>query len=227
MTKLSSHKLQKDMDAVKAISFFYDCLDSLDVKAALMLLLLLLVPLLLLRFFSSYNSPHTAAVATSDIVDDVSLLSPTALLDPKELYDVFISFRGIDTRDGFTSHLHDAFCINKISTYIDDRLEKGGEISSELLKAIENSRISIVIFSENYASSWRCLEELEHIIKWEKTIVPVFYRVDPADVRRQKGNYAASLSKLQGRYGIEKVNSWRSNLTKAANRSGFPSYQIR
>jgi hypothetical protein len=40
-------------------------------------------------------------------------------------YDVFLSFRGEDTRDNFTSHLHAELCRKKIETFIDNRLGRG------------------------------------------------------------------------------------------------------
>ena len=56
----------------------------------------------------------------------------------KMKYDVFISFRGEDTRFTFTSHLHNALCRAKIKAFIDeDDLKKGNEISPTLLRAIE------------------------------------------------------------------------------------------
>ena len=66
------------------------------------------------------------------------------------IYDVFLSFRGEDTRYNFTSHLYKALCDKGFNTFIDDdNLQKGEEISTELLKAIELSMIKIVVFSEN------------------------------------------------------------------------------
>ncbi|XP_044475742.1 disease resistance protein RPV1-like [Mangifera indica] len=53
-------------------------------------------------------------------------------------YDVFLSFRGEDTRYGFTSHLNAALCRRKIETFIDYELKRGDEISPSLLKAIED-----------------------------------------------------------------------------------------
>ncbi|KAJ7962592.1 TIR-NBS-LRR disease resistance protein [Quillaja saponaria] len=58
-----------------------------------------------------------------------------------EKYDIFLSFRGEDTRNNFTSHLHEALRSKQIETFIDDELDRGGEISSSLLKAIEQSKI--------------------------------------------------------------------------------------
>lgn len=81
-------------------------------------------------------------------------------------YDVFMSFRGEDTRMGFTSHLYDALIRNDITTYKDDKtLEIGNPIAYELLEAIEASRIAIVVLSSKYATSKWCLEEIENIVK--------------------------------------------------------------
>ena len=79
------------------------------------------------------------------------------------IYDVFLSFRGKDTRNSFTHHLYVALQRSGIFTFRDnERLERGKSISPELLKAIEESRFAIVILSRNYASSTWCLEELNY-----------------------------------------------------------------
>lgn len=68
-------------------------------------------------------------------------------------YDVFLSFRGKDTRKNFTSHLYAALDQKGIFTFKDNhRLERGKIILPELSKAIEESRFSVIIFSEHYAS---------------------------------------------------------------------------
>lgn len=99
-------------------------------------------------------------------------------------YDVFMSFRGEDTRTSFTSHLYDALIRNDITTYKDDKtLEIGNPIASELLEAIEASRIAIVVLSSNFATSKWCLEEITKIVDCMEhgnlAIIPVFYHVDP------------------------------------------------
>uniref|UniRef100_A0A2N9II78 TIR domain-containing protein n=1 Tax=Fagus sylvatica TaxID=28930 RepID=A0A2N9II78_FAGSY len=84
-------------------------------------------------------------------------------------YDVFISFRGEDTRKSFTDLIYFALTEKGIITFKDDKeLERGKTISIELLKAIEQSRFAIVILSSNYASSTWCLDELAKIIHCEE-----------------------------------------------------------
>lgn len=142
-------------------------------------------------------------------------------------YDVFLSFRGIDTRNNFTSHLYNALHKKGINTFIDNELRKGDEISPTLLKAIEESRILIVILSENFASSTWCLDELTKILeckrKNEQMVLLVFYDVDPSEVRHQRNNYGKALTVLEERFKDDsKVQGWKAALKEVANLSGWP-----
>ncbi|KEH17605.1 disease resistance protein (TIR-NBS-LRR class) [Medicago truncatula] len=142
--------------------------------------------------------------------------------------DVFISFRGEDTRSNFTSHLHAALCRTKVKTYIDYNLKKGDYISETLVKAIQDSYVSIVVFSENYASSTWCLDELTHMMKCLKNnqivVVPVFYNVDPSHVRKQSGSYMVAFEKhVCNLNHFNKVNDWREALAQATSLAGWDS----
>ncbi|XP_023902140.1 disease resistance protein Roq1 [Quercus suber] len=139
-------------------------------------------------------------------------------------YEVFLSFRGKDTRKNFTDHLFHALKEKGIFTFRDDeKLERGKSISEELLKAIEESRFAIVIFSKNYAFSRWCLDELVHIVKCKNKIglkvVPIFYHVNPSHVREQEGIFAQAFDK-HNEESIDKVETWRAALREVANLSG-------
>ncbi|XP_030963944.1 TMV resistance protein N-like, partial [Quercus lobata] len=143
-------------------------------------------------------------------------------------YNVFLSFQGEDTRNNFTSHLYEALRGKGINTFIDNDLQKGEEISMELLKAIELSKILIVVFSKNFASSTWCLNELVKIFECKsksngQKVLPIFYKVDPSEIRKQDGEYGIALVEHEEKFkdDIEKVRTWRKTLTKAANLSGF------
>uniref|UniRef100_A0A0A0LII9 TIR domain-containing protein n=1 Tax=Cucumis sativus TaxID=3659 RepID=A0A0A0LII9_CUCSA len=146
------------------------------------------------------------------------------------IYDVFLSFRGEDTRSNFTSHLHMFLRHKGVNVFIDDRIERGEQISEALLKTIQCSLISIVIFSENYASSTWCLDELVEIIECKKSkgqkVLPIFYKVDPSDVRKQNGCYGEGLAKHEANF-MEKIPIWRNALTTAANLAGWDLGTIR
>ncbi|XP_028800138.1 disease resistance-like protein DSC1 [Neltuma alba] len=139
-------------------------------------------------------------------------------------YDVFISFRGSDIRHGFLSHLRKELRQKQIEAHVDDRLEREDKMSPALGRAIRESLISLIIFSKDYASSKRCLDELVQIIECRdnqnQIVIPVFYNTDPSDVRHQKGSYGDALAK-HDEYYKEKVPIWRSSLNKTANLSGF------
>ncbi|PRQ55711.1 putative TIR domain, P-loop containing nucleoside triphosphate hydrolase [Rosa chinensis] len=144
-------------------------------------------------------------------------------------YDVFLSFRGEDTRNTFTSHLHAALVQKKIETYIDYELVRGEEIAPALLKAIEESKLSVVILSQDYASSTWCLDELAHILECKERhgqiVIPIFYRTDPSHVRHQRESYAAAFVQHEERFK-DKVLKWREALTKASKLAGFDSRSI-
>ncbi|MED6197377.1 hypothetical protein PIB30_055887 [Stylosanthes scabra] len=108
------------------------------------------------------------------------------------IYDVFLSFRGEETRATFTSHLYTSLANAGIYVFRDDdEIRRGDRISVSLLQAIRASRISVVVLSRHYANSRWCLQELENIMECRRAIsqvvVPVFYGVDPSDVRNQTG----------------------------------------
>lgn len=142
-------------------------------------------------------------------------------------YDGFLSFRGEDTRRTFVSHLYDALHRKGIHVFKDDeRLETGKSISDELLKAIEESRCAIVIFSKRYASSIWCLEELAHIIKCrnelDHNVIPIFYDVSPSDVRRQNPPFDESFSQYEEEFkdDMEKIQRWKDAFVDAGKIAG-------
>ena len=159
---------------------------------------------------------------------NVAASSTSLMLSPKK-YDVFLSFRGEDTRDNITSHLCEALNQKKVETYIDYKLEKGEGIGPSLIQAIEESHVSVVIFSENYASSKWCLDEIVKIMECKKDrgqiVIPVFYKIDPSHVRKQTGTYGEWFAKheldLMSHSSQIRVFNWRSALTEAANLAGW------
>ncbi|KAM5552744.1 hypothetical protein ABKV19_025115 [Rosa sericea] len=141
-------------------------------------------------------------------------------------YEVFLSFRGEDTRFNFTDHLHSRLCERGIETFIDDDLRRGEEISAALVKAIEESRVSIIVFSRNYASSRWCLDELVKILECRKfkgqKVRAVFYKVDPSDVRHQRGAFGDAFATLDQCKYKDSMDKWKAALKEAADLSGWP-----
>ncbi|KAF7851306.1 hypothetical protein BT93_L4134 [Corymbia citriodora subsp. variegata] len=146
----------------------------------------------------------------------------------KKYYHVFLSFRGADVRKNFLSHLYAALDQKGLNTFMDDEeLRKGEEISPALMRAIEDSRIAIIIFSKNYASSRWCLEELAKIMECKERdgliVFPVFYKVEPREVRTGRESYRRAIAKHESKFGknSEKVKKWKKALSKASNLSGW------
>ncbi|PRQ22432.1 putative toll-like receptor, P-loop containing nucleoside triphosphate hydrolase [Rosa chinensis] len=152
---------------------------------------------------------------------------------PQWQYDVFLSFRGKDTRKGFTNYLYTALDHQKIKTFRDDPdLEKGEVISPALFAAVKQSRFALIVLSQNYASSTWCLDELVRILecmKARETVLPIFYDVDPSDVRKQTGSFREAFANHEERFRDEneKVQRWRYALTEVASFSGWNSKEWR
>uniref|UniRef100_M1BF58 Bacterial spot disease resistance protein 4 n=1 Tax=Solanum tuberosum TaxID=4113 RepID=M1BF58_SOLTU len=156
---------------------------------------------------------------------------------PPWKYDVFLSFRGDDTRNNFTSHLNKGLENRGIATFLDDeRLEDGDSISEELVQAIEESQVAVIIFSMNYAKSSWCLNEIVKIMECKEkenrqTVIPIFYYVDPSHVRYQSESFAEAFAKHESRYkddveGKQKVQGRRNALTAAANLKGHDIHDL-
>ncbi|KAG6628087.1 hypothetical protein CIPAW_15G176300 [Carya illinoinensis] len=140
--------------------------------------------------------------------------SSSSTITSRWYYDIFLSFRGKDTHNTFIAHLHHALLQNGIHTYIDeDELKRGNEISPVLLQDIENSRLSIIVLSENYASSTWCLDELLNILNCKETkqqiVLPIFYHINPSEVRNQRGSFGEALVR------------WKTALQEVANLAGY------
>ncbi|TYG47811.1 hypothetical protein ES288_D11G371700v1 [Gossypium darwinii] len=157
----------------------------------------------------------------------LSLPSTSSYISRKK-YDVFLSFRGEDTRKNFTDHLYAALKRSGIVTFRDDpKLEAGEEIARELFKAIQQSWCSVIVFSQTYAFSSWCLEELAEIVQQHindgHKVFPIFYDVDPSDLRKQKGKVEEAFTRHEERYKeeSEKIQRWRNALIQVAAIKGW------
>ncbi|XP_042501241.1 disease resistance protein L6-like [Macadamia integrifolia] len=143
-------------------------------------------------------------------------------------YEVFLSFNGKDIRTNFADHLYNALVDSGIRTFRDDEeLRKGNEIGPELVTAIQESRISIPIFSMNYGASKWCLNELTEICECSRTmkqiVFPIFYKVEPRDVRNQIGVYAEAFEEHQKRFDETTLQKWRNALKEVGKLDGWHS----
>ncbi|KAK2986976.1 hypothetical protein RJ640_024874, partial [Escallonia rubra] len=140
------------------------------------------------------------------------------------------------TRWTFTDHLYTALVGAGFCTFRDnEEIGRGEEIELEIKKSIPRSRSSVVVFSENYASSRWCLDELVMIMERRRTskhmVLPVFYHVDPKDVRHQTGSFGEALAGLEERFKagkrglqeewMKRRKGWTEALKEAADLAGM------
>ncbi|CAN1784499.1 Disease resistance protein RUN1 [Linum perenne] len=142
-------------------------------------------------------------------------------------YDVFLCFRGDDTRYGFTSHLMAALSDKQIKTFIDDNLNKTDSIN-QLISILERCALSVVVFSHKFADSVWCLEEVVAIARKMAEsghlVLPIFYKVQPSDVTDASGSYATTISRKFE--SDEDAKRWLDALKDVANCVGHTSQAI-
>ncbi|GLJ38064.1 hypothetical protein SUGI_0774790 [Cryptomeria japonica] len=86
---------------------------------------------------------------------------------------------------------------------------------------MRNASVHIAIFSENYANSPWCLAELSFMLKTGAKIIPVFYYVEPTDLRyvpQGKGIYVDAFEEydMKGRCSPEKLQEWKLALNNVS-----------
>uniref|UniRef100_A0A2N9G3A3 TIR domain-containing protein n=1 Tax=Fagus sylvatica TaxID=28930 RepID=A0A2N9G3A3_FAGSY len=143
-------------------------------------------------------------------------------------YEVYLSFRGKDTRKSFADYLYHDLAYAGIRTFRDDdELRVGEEIGPALLKAIKESKISIPIFSRDYASSKWCLRELAKMVEchnddtMKQKIFPIFYDVEPSDVRHQTGSYEEAFRQHKNDFDQEIVQGWKKAMRVVGQMKGW------
>ncbi|KAJ4976088.1 hypothetical protein NE237_001194 [Protea cynaroides] len=149
----------------------------------------------------------------------------SSVFSHRSSYDVFINFRGIDIRENFVCLLYDALRRDGIHVFIDsEELWEGEEIRPSLLRAIRGSKISITVFSKLYANSKYCLLELAEI--WDchlsdsQTILPIFFDIEPREVRRQSGSFQGPFQEYQSKCEPD-IEDWKNALRKVGKIKGW------
>ncbi|ESW06208.1 hypothetical protein PHAVU_010G028900 [Phaseolus vulgaris] len=149
---------------------------------------------------------------------------------PQFIYDVFINSWGEEICRKLVSHLHSLLLQAQVKTLIkEENLQEGIDLE-EHMRAIAASKIAIIVFSKSYTESTCCLLQLENIIECHETfgqiILPIFYEIDPLDVRDQKDDLGKALEEAAHKsYSGEQLehalSRWSRALTTAAGISGW------
>ncbi|KAF3796585.1 putative disease resistance protein [Nymphaea thermarum] len=143
--------------------------------------------------------------------------------DKRFPFDAFLSFRGLDIRNRFVSHLYKALKRSNVSAFMDNNDLGKGEPIENLLKHVRESRILLPIFSKSYADSIWCLKEVTEMVEVMKTdqsvdIVPIFFDIEPDDVRCW---YRHSQGQFKGGASAGEKKKWRKALRKVTSIHGF------
>nr|XP_017232828.1 PREDICTED: TMV resistance protein N-like [Daucus carota subsp. sativus] len=157
-----------------------------------------------------------------NLTDKEYLETPSTSLQDSTLtdWDVFLSYCSADTH--FTSHLYTALDRHEIRTYKGDVELSTGEVIG-LPQAFWESKFFVVVLSANYISSYRCLDELDDILRRKKLVIPVFYKIDASVVEDQTGGFTEVFEGLKITFSgnLGKVENWRLALRKVAKFSGY------
>ncbi|KAL1828125.1 hypothetical protein ACET3Z_006537 [Daucus carota] len=162
------------------------------------------------------------ALVELNLTDKEYLETPSTSLQDSTLtdWDVFLSYCSADTH--FTSHLYTALDRHEIRTYKGDVELSTGEVIG-LPQAFWESKFFVVVLSANYISSYRCLDELDDILRRKKLVIPVFYKIDASVVEDQTGGFTEVFEGLKITFSgnLGKVENWRLALRKVAKFSGY------
>ncbi|XP_006392106.2 probable disease resistance protein RPP1 [Eutrema salsugineum] len=168
------------------------------------------------------NSIHEVTTAST------SSSSLSSSLTNQYSYDVFPSFSGHDVRRTFLSHFLEGLKSKDIKTFKDNGIKRSESINSELIRAIRESRIAVVILSKNYASSSWCLNELQMIMECRvslgQTVMTIFYELEPSDVRKQTGDFGKAFKETCVGKTEKEKQRWREALTQVAVIAGEHSF---
>ncbi|XP_039169747.1 disease resistance protein RPV1-like [Eucalyptus grandis] len=112
----------------------------------------------------------------------------------------------------------------------DNELPVGEKIGPELLYSIMQSKISIPIISEDYASSKWCLCELTEMLKCKSNggqiVLPIFYKVAPSQLRHLTGAWANAINAHKKNSDEMTVKRWEEALKEVSSLKGWESEKI-
>ena len=160
-------------------------------------------------------------------VHSYSSPSSSASLDTSKLaqFDVFLNHRGSELKKTFVSHLDAALHQVGCDPFLDAKsLVKGYRALSSINDALIGVRVHVAIFSPKYAESKYCLNELCDMLASKKPLIPIFYNVEPENLRwpeNKDGPFAKAFSHHMKKGRYQDVVKWKGALKKAADIVGF------
>ncbi|XP_057867119.2 TMV resistance protein N isoform X2 [Cryptomeria japonica] len=163
----------------------------------------------------SHSSPDTSSstpLLTNAFQEIVSTSATSSMSGKKVPYDVFINHRGPDVKHTLAATLYHTLSVMGLRVFLDSQeLQLGEYLPKEIEEAMHSASLHIAILSKTYAQSPWCLAELSYMLKTGTQIIPIFYHLQPGQVRHGKGMYADAFSQhiKKGRYSSEKIQEWK------------------
>ncbi|XP_013620412.1 PREDICTED: disease resistance protein RPS6-like [Brassica oleracea var. oleracea] len=153
------------------------------------------------------------------------MASSSSLSSRNWSYDVFKSFSGEDVRKNFHNHFLEDLERKWIIAFKDNEKERSELIATELVQAIRDSRVVVVVLSNTFTSSSWCLNELLEIMQCKRDlgqlVIPVFYGLDTSHLKKQSGDFGEAFKKTCHNQTEEVKNQWKQALTDVANILGY------
>ncbi|KAG0626627.1 hypothetical protein M758_2G138900 [Ceratodon purpureus] len=138
-------------------------------------------------------------------------------------YDVFLNHRGPDVKAGFIAHLDEALRGAGLNPFLDkESLRKGDPAFTSIDAALKVAKVHVAVVSKRYAESKYCLNELVDMLRSGKPVIPVYYEVEPAQLRWvENGPFAEAFEKHKCKRPPEQVQEWTLALRRLADITGF------
>lgn len=142
-------------------------------------------------------------------------------------YQVFINHRGTDVKKTLASLIYRDLTKLGLRVFLDNQeLRIGDDFPPAIFEAIQSAYVHIAIFTEGYAQSRWCLDELYRIWKSSQErkakILTVFYDVQPAALRNVKeGCYAEAFEGHQRKRRAEDIENWKTALKEVSKITGL------
>ncbi|KAH9288819.1 hypothetical protein KI387_032936 [Taxus chinensis] len=149
--------------------------------------------------------------------------------ESSRLFDVFINHRGPDVKQTLATQLYNSLRDLGIKAFLDsEEKELGDSFPSTIQTAIRSAAVHVAIFSKNYAHSPWCLAELVLMLQSPSKIIPVFYDVQPWELRHiENGVYgeAFTVYEKKGRH-LDKLKEWKEALQSVSLITGEEFYRF-
>ncbi|KAH9609152.1 hypothetical protein KSS87_002378 [Heliosperma pusillum] len=171
---------------------------------------------------SSQNDDDSSTSRLTTLTTPTPPYLPPSLLSARVNYDVYLSFRDVDTRQTFTQSLYTALLSKGLRVFIRGI---GIETDNDIDEAVVDSAIAVAIISPNYGGSYECLDELCKIFECRKRVIPVFYRIPPSDIRWQEGHFGEGFrSMVKNKKSQHDEERWKKALKDSGDISGYPCH---